>query len=82
VSGAECVLTSVFVNTLIPWKHHTNLIIGIASPGKFQSPQPPFNSQQHYFSPPLRGGDQGEGESIALPLTPTLSHQGRGRFRK
>ena len=41
--------------------------------GKFQSPPPPFHSQQPYFSPPLRGGDQGEGESTALPPSASLS---------
>jgi len=35
--------------------------------GRF-SPSPPHYSQQLYFSPPLRGGDQGEGEGLRSPL--------------
>jgi hypothetical protein len=43
-----------------------------------------INSQ---VSPPLAGGDQGEGNligcnSILFTLTPALSRQGRGRFLK
>jgi hypothetical protein len=38
-----------------------------------------------YTSPPLAGGDKGEGDIIdwkliLFTLTPTLSRQGRGRF--
>ena len=39
--------------------------------------------QHQNCSPPLRGGDKGEGEicnNQTNPLTPTLSHEGRGSF--
>jgi len=41
---------------------------------------PSFDRKQPHSkqSPPLAGGDDGEGERFILTLTPTLSHQGRG----
>jgi hypothetical protein len=33
-------------------------------------------------SPPLTGGDKGEGEEFQDPLTPALSREGRGKFGK